>query len=241
MNQFKRSIHKLFHIFGKDIIPYTFDNFVSLRREIILSRQKISLVLDIGANKGTYAQEIRASKFTGRIVSFEPLSSPFNQLKHKTLKDILWSCEKIAIGSTDGETSMNVSGHETSSSLLSITNTHINAMPSSATIGKEDIQVARLDSFYSKYVNSNDRIYMKIDVQGYEKEAIKGATKILEKTHVLEVELSTIPMYESAPAIIEMFATLEKMGYTLASIVPVFSDATTGHMLQADGIFVRQS
>lgn len=239
MNQLKKVAHKLFQMFERDFLPYTFDNFVSLRRKKFLLSKQIDLVLDVGANKGIYAQKIRESNFTGRIISFEPLPAPFNELKNKVSKDDLWSCENFALGNFDGETSMNVSGHETSSSLLSMTQTHVNAMPSSATVGKERVQVTRLDSVYTKFFNPDDRIYLKIDVQGYEREVLKGAKKTLKQVHVVEIELSMVPMYEGAPVMTEMFTLLEGMGYTLVSIVPVFSDLQTGHMLQADGIFVK--
>jgi len=240
MKQIKKIAHKLFQITGKDFVNYSFENFVSLRRKKIILSKQINLVLDIGANKGTYGQEIRNTNFSGRIVSFEPLAEPFNQLKHTSSKDNLWSCENIAVGNFEGEASINISGRVTSSSLLKITERHVNAMPSSSTVHVEKIQVARLDSLYSKFVKPYDRIYMKLDVQGYEREVLKGATETLKQTHVLEVELSMVPMYEGAPVLSEMLTLLEGMGYVLVSFAPVFSDPQTGHLLQADGIFVKQ-
>ena len=88
--------------------------------------------------------------------------------------------------------------------------------------------------------NKNDRIFMKIDVQGFENKVLNGANKILEQTYAIEIELSMLPMYEGAPLMMEMLSRFEKMGYILASIEPVFFDPQNGHMLQADGIFVKQ-
>ncbi len=240
MNPLKKAAHKLCQLFGRDFMLYNYNNFVDLRRQKVFSANNITLVLDVGANKGTYVREIRSADFSGKVVSFEPLPLPYKILQQQASKDHLWNCENSAIGNSDGKILMNVSGHETSSSLLSMTQTHVDVMPCSATVAEESVQIARLDSFYSKYVKADDRICLKVDVQGYEKEVLKGAIKILAHTHVIEIELSTIPMYEDAPVLTEMTAALDEMGYTLVSIAPVFSDPQTGYLLQADGIFVRR-
>lgn len=240
MKYFKRLAHRLFRACGYDFLRYTSDNFVSLRRAKILHAQNIDLVLDIGASEGTYALKLREAGYSGRIISFEPLSEPFSILRQCTANDPLWSCENMAIGDNDGAIEMNVSAHKTSSSILPITQKHVNAMPSSATIAKEKVEVVSLDSLLGKIINPNYRIYIKADVQGYEKHVLQGAIQTLKQIRVIELELSLIQLYESSPILSEMLDYMDKLDYELASIGHVFSDPKTGHMLQADGIFVKK-
>lgn len=239
MNQLKKTVHKLFQMSGRDFLPYTYDNFYSLRRFKILENAKINLVLDIGANEGTYAQQLRDDGFSGRIISFEPLYEPFQILKKKSRYDSLWDCEQIALGDSIGETTINVSEHITSSSILPITDNHISACPSSNTVGTEKINVATVDSLREKYFRLDDRILMKIDVQGYEKHVLDGARVSLDQTQVIEIELSLARMYEGGPLLKNMLTFLEELGFSLVAINPVFSDPATGYTLQVDGIFTR--
>jgi len=240
MKYLKRLAHRLFRTCRYDFLRYTSDNFVSLRRAKILHAQNVDLVLDIGASEGTYALELREVGYSGRIISFEPLSQSFFFLQQCSESDPLWDCENLAIGDSDSTTEINVSRHKTSSSILPITEKHVNAMPSSATIAKEKVEVVSLDSLLGRIINPNDRIYLKADVQGYEKHVLQGAIQTLKQIRVIELELSLIQLYEGSPILSEMLEYIDKLDYELVSIGHVFSDPKTGHMLQADGIFVKK-
>ena len=214
---------------------------MSLRRAKILHSQEVDLVLDIGASEGTYALKLRESGYSGRIISFEPLSQSFSFLQRHSESDPLWNCENLAIGDSDSTIEINVSRHKTSSSILPITQKHVNAMPSSAFIAKEEVRVVRLDSLFNSIIKPKDHIYLKADVQGYEKHVLQGAIQTLKQIRVIELELSLIQLYEGSLILSEMLEYIDKLDYELVSIEHVFSDPKTGHMLQADGIFIKQA
>jgi len=241
MKYFKHLTHRLFRVCGYDVLRYTPCNFVSLRRAKILRAQNVDLVLDIGANEGTYPIELRETGYHGRIISFEPLSQSFSVLQQRSASDALWDCENMAIGDSDGTVEINISGHKTSSSILPITEAHIQAMPTCAIVGKEKVKVAKLDSLSDKLFNPSVHICLKIDVQGYEKYVLQGAENVLRQTHVIELELSLAPMYEGGTLMNEMLDYLTRIGFDLASIAPVFLDPKMGILLQADGIFVKRA
>lgn len=226
---------------GYDFLRYNRDNFVSLRRAHILGCESIDVVFDIGAHEGSYAQELRSLGYKKKIISFEPLSDAFHILEARCRKDSLWECRNIAIGDINGEAVINVSSHKTSSSLMNMAERHVEAMPSSSYIANEKVRISRLDSLLDGLVLSDERLYLKVDVQGYERHVLDGATGTLKQTRAIEIELSLAQLYEGSPMYYEMIDYLRHHGFCLVSVASGFSDPQSGHLLQADGIFIRQS
>ncbi len=220
-------------------MPYTYENFYSLRRIKIINNENINLLLDVGAHSGLYGEELREDGYVGRIVSFEPLNKPYCELEKRAKMDALWESWQIALGDTVGEETINVSGHLTSSSILSISKAHVDACPSSETIDTETIKVSTLDTIRDNFILPDDRIYMKVDVQGYEKHVLNGAADTLKNIRILELELSLTEMYENGPTMMDMLDIMKSKGFDLVAINPVFSDPMTGYLLQADGIFAN--
>ncbi len=61
-----------------------------------------TVVLDVGANVGQFAQHLRAAGWEGRIVSYEPLSTAFGALSRNAAKDPQWQVFNVALGATKG-------------------------------------------------------------------------------------------------------------------------------------------
>lgn len=240
MKIYKRFAHNLFQSVGYDFMRFTPENFPQLRRKVILDNERIDLVLDVGANEGNYGLELRKCGYANRIISFEPLSRPYLSLTHRIQGDSLWECENRAIGKYDGEVEMNISGRETSSSILQISRDHILADPSTTTVAKETVKISRLDSLLEKSILPARRIYLKADVQGYELQVMQGAMDLLKLTHAVELELSLTPMYEGAPDMAQVIEYMKGIGFKLVSMAHVFSDPASCYLLQIDGIFVRR-
>lgn len=236
----KHIAHRLLQHFGFDIVRYTKENFYALKRQSVLQRCNINLVLDVGASEGNYALALRSLDYSGRIISFEPLSESFSTLEKRSEKDSLWNSENLAAGDCDGESEINVAGRITSSSLLPILQRHINVCNESAYIRKEKIRVARLDTVLGHTIKPSDRLFLKADVQGYEKRVLLGAEKIMGNTWAVELELSFVPLYDSAPLAYEILSYLKDKHFTPASFRPVLTDPATEQLLQVDCLFVRE-
>ena len=61
-------------------------------------------------------------------------------------KDIDWQTFNFALGDTSGNTSINISGHSPSSSLLPMTSLHNDAAPGSEYLSEEEIEIRTLDA-----------------------------------------------------------------------------------------------
>jgi FkbM family methyltransferase len=205
----------------------------------LLALQGVDLVLDVGAAIGMYGRRIRDADYRGRICSFEPLSGPFRQLERTAASDPLWSCHRLAIGGKVGTAMINVAGNSDSSSLLPMNERHERSAPDSVYIGTEQVTMTTLDAVWDEMVGSAERPYLKLDVQGFELEALRGADRSLPKLHGIQAELSLVQLYEGAPLWTDVITYLQDRGFHVAQLAPAFSDPKTGEVLQVDGIFTR--
>ncbi len=103
------------------------------------------------------------------------------------------------------------------------------------------MQVFPLDEIGVGYIKDSKNIFLKIDVQGFEQEVLKGAQQMLDKAKGVEMEISLVPLYENQKWLLpEILEYMKQKGFTLTSIVPAFTDNKTGIVLQCNGIFFRQ-
>jgi FkbM family methyltransferase len=218
-----------------------YSNSMRAKRARVLREARVSLVLDVGANVGQYAHELRSSGYSGRIVSFEPLPDVFDQLSRRAVQDPMWETRQLAIGERDGDVTINVAGNSVSSSVLRMAATHEAAAPSSAYVDTCVVPMARLDSIQRSIVADVGRVHLKLDVQGYEVQALRGATSTLARMASVEAELSLLPLYEGQSLMPEVVDFLYDAGFQLIWLERGFVDPRTSYMLQFDGLFVRAS
>ncbi|MCZ8242466.1 MULTISPECIES: FkbM family methyltransferase [Microcystis] len=237
----KKTIKKLSRSLGIDLKRYNIQTSEAAKMQRLLAYHNIDLVFDVGANIGQYAKLLRELGYSGRIVSFEPLSSAYSQLKAVSEKDPLWEiAPQTAIGNQEGEIIINIAGNSQSSSALPMLDAHLESAPESAYSGSETVKLSRLDTLAKDYIKSETKsIFLKIDVQGLEKQVLEGATAILPLVKGIKLELSLVPLYEGQVLFKEMIDIIEKLGYELYGIEPGFTAEKTGRMLQMDGIFFK--
>ncbi len=241
MNSFERTTKKIFQSFGILIRKYNPATSEELRRIKLLQHYNIDLVFDIGANKGQYAMGIMDAGYTNKIVSFEPLSSVHSIIEQESKKFENWKvAPRCAIGAKKEEIEINISANSVSSTLLNMLDSHIEGAPESKIIGKEKVQVFPLDEIGEGFTGNCKNIFLKIDVQGFEQEVLKGAEKMIAKAKGIEMEISLIPLYENQSWLLpQVLDYMQQKGFQLTSIVPAFTDNKTGKVLQCNGIFFR--
>jgi FkbM family methyltransferase len=206
---------------------------------LFLASLGVDLVLDVGASTGNYGRTIRAGGYTGRICSFEPLSAAFGNLEKLAAQDADWSCLRMALGALPGRAEINVAGNSDSSSLLEMGERHARSDPASAYIGTETIELGTVDQIWDSVARDGEVVFLKLDVQGFELEALRGAERSLPRLAGVQAELSLVPLYEGAPSWTEVIAHLQKRRFHPERLEPAFVDPRTGEILQIDAIFTR--
>jgi FkbM family methyltransferase len=241
MNQLEHTTKKIFQKLGILVRKYNANTSEECRRLKLLKTYNIDLVFDIGANAGQYAMGIIDAGYTGRVVSFEPLSSVHKKTTESSNKYPNWQvAQRCAIGNKRDEIEINISENSVSSTLLNMLDSHYQGAPESKIIGKEKVQVYPLDEIAPNFIQSSKNIFIKIDVQGFEKQVLEGASSMIQKAKGIEMEISIIPLYENQNWLLpEVLGFMSNNGFKLKSISPAFTNNKTGEMLQCNGIFFR--
>ena len=225
--------------FGVDVTRYPGQQ-LEYRRICLLRHYGVTVVLDVGAARGEYGEELRSLGYKGRIVSFEPLTSSFNSLRDKAARDLDWIVVRAAVGDAPGTATLNVAQNRNSSSLLPMMPQHVDAAPSSLYVGTEEVPVVRLDTAAYSHLAEKDRAFIKIDVQGYTRQVLMGAEGLLARTVGIQVELSLAPLYEGELLFREGLEELARYGFTLMGVEPGFAHPVSGRTLQVDAVFFRE-
>jgi len=206
----------------------------------LTTHNRIQTTIDVGANTGDFAEELRLSGFPGRIISFEPTSEAFKVLAARSKRDPLWSVHQAAIGETTGEMRINVAANEArSSSFLPMLDLHQKFAPTSLYVSSEIVSMKTLGEALDGKVQPGERLLLKIDTQGYEENVLRGAGTILPQVEVIECELSLVPLYEGQLLFTEMLAVIKDLGFSPVQFAPGFTDPRTGNSLQVDVMFSR--
>lgn len=224
--------------FNLDIIKYPTPELD--RRIKLLHNHNIDVVIDVGANIGQYGAELRNIGYKGKIISFEPTSQAFYNLKKTASKDNMWDIHNMSLGERDGESTINISKNSVSSSILNNLPQLTESAPEASFVHKENIIIKKLDSLFEELHLENKNIYLKIDTQGYEDMVLQGAIESLKKIIGIQVEMSLIPSYEGSLTFEAMSDKLKSLGFTLTTIESGHYDKNSGKLLEVDGVFFKK-
>jgi FkbM family methyltransferase len=208
-----------------------------LARETIIRTYSVDLVIDGGANRGQWASEVRAKFNDLPVISIEPVNAAFQVLTRSTQSHKNWTALNVALGKESSTALMNVASNGEQSSSLLKPSSHLVHYP---TVGFHDTQTTNVITLDSIDIPIESKIYLKLDLQGNELAALQGATATLEKVLAIEIEMTTIQMYEGQGTFLEVANFLANHGFSLFSFADSFRDPS-GQSIYVDVIFARDN
>jgi FkbM family methyltransferase len=170
------------------------------------------------------------------IVSFEPLTEPAETYRKIFWRDELANVRQLAIGPQTGQARMHVSARDDSSSLLPIAAEQERVFPGTASVGTRDINVATLGECLTTAIP--DPALLKLDVQGFELEALRGCESLLDSFQWIYVECSFRELYAGQASADEVVAWLRERSFALRGLYNAGYDGD-GRAVQADFLFGR--
>lgn len=202
-----------------------------------LKSQNIKSVLDIGANIGQFALEIREELPGARIYSFEPIRECYGTLLRTMADDRRFKAFNIALGDAKSSMIMNKSSYTPSSSLRRMADSHKKLFPHTKETVPEKVEIERLDDVFER-LNPALEILIKVDTQGYEDKVIAGGMNAFRKAKVVLIEASFIRLYEGQPLFDDIYAKLKSLGLSYRGALRE-KVGQNGEVIFEDAIFVR--
>jgi len=202
-------------------------------------RSSYGTVLDVGSHRGQFAV-FAAHRFPGASIHcFEPQPAPRARLARVAASlssEIMVS--PYAAAETSGRVAMHVSARDDSSSLLPIApDGQAKTFPGTNAVGMIEVELRPLDELLQA-VTLVRPVLLKIDVQGSELDALRGAPRTLERVDDVLVEGSFRELYTGQPLVSAVLGELFTRGYELLDIDVSVEDRMGP--VQAD-MFLRRS
>jgi len=195
-------------------------------KKIFFNIKKLDYIIDVGSNKGQFSLLVLKYFSKIKIFSFEP---QLNLIKIQ--KKILTNTKfyNICLGNKNFKHALYVTERADSSSLLEpllINN------PIYKTKKKVKVKVKKLDNVLNLPFAKIK--LLKIDVQGYELEVLKGSKKNLNGIDYILLEISSKEMYKNQPPKAKIISFLRNKNFKL---IKVLNKSYTDDYWQADYLF----
>lgn len=234
----RQTVKSALHKVGLDLVRVKPDEKTKL---LGLRELGVRSVIDVGANVGQFAALAQAAFPGAQIHSFEPLPSVYQQLR-------AFAAEKgngrihaynLALGEREGVVPMRAKAEwNLSSSLLKSTDAMHERWPNTREESLIDVTLTTLDTFIAKEGLSLPDLLVKLDVQGYEAQVLRGATATLRRARAVILEVNVDPLYEGQASFRELFGILDELGYRYAGNLEQ-SVAADGHVIYLDAVFLN--
>jgi FkbM family methyltransferase len=205
------------------------------KRELL--GENVKTIFDVGANRGETALKYMNIFPVATIHAFEPFPETcvvFNE-NHKNHKNVILN--QVALSSKVGKAVLNVNTSVDTNSLLQSGKLGATSDGSCKTVDQLEIKTNTLDN-YCKQNNIQEIDILKIDVQGFEIEVLKGTLELLTagKIKLIYTESYFVQQYINQPLFYEIAALLLQYDFVLQDIYDPYYSAK--NILWCDAMFI---
>jgi FkbM family methyltransferase len=203
-----------------------FNQFVLWIHTLQLSR--VHRVVDVGANHGDFSLAASALYPKAQVLLVEPLPALQPELERRCARRSgRWRLESCALGSQPGSATLHVDpDSDAIGSLVGFSEEYLKVNPLAKAGQTLVCTVRTLDDLCADCgIETID--LLKIDVEGFEFETLRGGARMLRATTALIIELSLVRRGEGLRGLSEMLDVLASAGLHLVECYPSFYSRET--------------
>jgi FkbM family methyltransferase len=232
-------VQRLLRSRGYDVVRFSPD---PLGRVVtLLARTRADVVLDVGANAGQYFSRLRAAGYAGRVISFEPNPVAFQALQASAARDPRWRGLAVGLGRDEGQAQLTIAANSEFSSFRRARAGAERIDGGIAQVGQTTVPVRTLSKLWDELSLADARPFLKLDVQGFEREVLAGAGDRLERCVGIQLELPFEPLYEDQPLLGEIVQQLLARNFAVYALFEGARDQASGALVEADVVLFNRS
>lgn len=178
----------------------------------VLRRLDVDGVIDVGANRGQFSLACRIAMQQIPIIAFEPIPDEAKTFDAIHGRDRNITLVKCALGELRSEATLHLSRNADSSSLLPIGARQSELFPGTAESGTIKVEVQTLDDAIPLMSGRRSQL-LKLDVQGYELNVLRGGIQALVLCKYVYCECSEVSLYDGQALRPEVSAFLQTHGF----------------------------
>lgn len=241
-NLLKSSLQKLLAIGGMEvrrIVPVPIGRARNSLLQLLEQARSVGLsprtVIDVGAAYGSFTRLCHGVFPDAHYLLIEPLDE-YRPLLEQVTHSIPSSRYRLAAACArnGGQLEINVHPDLVGSSLYREveTGTGVNGVPRS-------VRAVTVDAVVHE-AEASGPFLLKLDVQGAELDALKGAEQILEECEFVVLEVSFFKFFEDGPECADTIGYMKQRGFVPYDIVGLQYRPLDGALSQADIAFVKE-
>ncbi len=195
-------------------------------------------ILDVGANRGQFTSACLGYFPDAYIIAFEAIPELCNDLEALFGPYPKVRVMATALGSRRERRRFQVNEYSPSSSFLPLSQRHQEAYAHATKTNDIEVDIMPLDEAVEVAALAAP-ILLKLDVQGFEMEVLKGARDTLARVDHVLLETSFHRMYEGEPLFDDYARFLGERGFRSLGPVGFLPDPSSGVINQMDMVFAR--
>ena len=196
-------------------------------------KQKAKCIVDVGANRGDWSSSVLQFLRPQRLIALEPNPPVFDGLVKRLQSESAAKVLNVAASSQPGELPFHITGGSQCASLLKPAGGMVDLY--GGDFAEEKTITVRVDTLDRLLAECPLISLLKIDVQGYEREALAGAHEVLKKTQLVLIEANYVSHYDNDIQFPELHALMNAHGFSLAGLSRPF--VKQGRALWADALY----